>query len=165
MKPLLDAARKWDIATNPDPQALFEAGSAGFQIWCTSEDNPGGVWDKVKGEMVAGAFSKLCAYMGGCYWEWEGEEIIGLKLETDAYFLRDCWLNGKIKYEGDRFFDTLGIHNHAQEIEWCIGKIQWLWLEAYKNSSPLPGIIVEKADAQMVYYKAAERGIGREKYI
>jgi hypothetical protein len=42
MKPVLDLARQLDIATNPDPSAIFEAGSGGFQIWCTPEDHPEG---------------------------------------------------------------------------------------------------------------------------
>lgn len=31
MKPILDKARDFDIATNPVPEALFDAGSAGFR--------------------------------------------------------------------------------------------------------------------------------------
>ena len=31
MKPVLDLARKLDIATNPHPAAIFEVGSGGFQ--------------------------------------------------------------------------------------------------------------------------------------
>lgn len=157
MKPLLDAAHKWDIATNPDPKALFEAGSAGFQLWCTPDDNPGGVWTEVADKMIAGAFSKPCAYVGGCHWEWEGEEVVGLNLGTDAYFLRDCWHQNWIKYDGERFFDTLAVHNHPQEIEWCLSKIRWLWLEAYEKSAPIPGIIVNKTNQQMIYYKATIR--------
>ena len=29
MRPVLDQARRFDIASNPDPRAIFEAGSAG----------------------------------------------------------------------------------------------------------------------------------------
>ena len=32
MKPVLDLARKLDIATNPHSAAIFEAGSGGFQV-------------------------------------------------------------------------------------------------------------------------------------
>jgi hypothetical protein len=59
MAPLLEAAREFDIATNPHPAALFEAGSAGLQIWCTPTDSPGGLWEQV--QMDAGAF-------GGSSW-------------------------------------------------------------------------------------------------
>jgi hypothetical protein len=157
MKPLLDAARKWDIATNPRPQALFEAGSAGFQIWCTPEDNPGGVWDEVAGKMTVGAFSKPCAYVGGCFWEWKDELIVGIKLVTDAYLLRDCWLEGIIKYEGSRFFDTPGVHNHVQEIGWCINKVRWLWYKAYGNIDSLLPIFHAKIDKNelLINYKKA----------
>jgi len=32
LAPVLQKARELDIATNPAPEAVFEAGSAGFQI-------------------------------------------------------------------------------------------------------------------------------------
>ena len=70
MKPVLDLARKLDIATNPDQEALFEAGSAGFQVWCTPEDHPAG-WEGVP--MISGTFSKPCEYVGGAHWKWGGE--------------------------------------------------------------------------------------------
>jgi len=60
MQPVLDLARRLDIATNPEPQAIFEAGTAGFQIWCTPADHPKG-WEGVV--MTAGAFSKPCEYV------------------------------------------------------------------------------------------------------
>jgi hypothetical protein len=46
-QPILAMARansfaKFDIATNPETEALFEAGSGGFQICCTQEDHPKG---------------------------------------------------------------------------------------------------------------------------
>ena len=40
MKPVLDLARKLDIASNPSLQALFEAGNSGFQVWCIPQDRP-----------------------------------------------------------------------------------------------------------------------------
>ena len=35
MQPVLVVLRKLDVATNPAPEALYEAGAAGFQLWCT----------------------------------------------------------------------------------------------------------------------------------
>jgi hypothetical protein len=103
--------------SNPAPAALFEAGSGGFQIWCTPEDNPGELWSKV--EMIAGAFSKPCEYVASAPWKWaeEGEPtIIGIALSTDAYALRDARL---IKAgEG---------HNRPEDIAWAKRKIEWLW--------------------------------------
>ncbi len=72
MKPVLDLARKLDIATNPAPEALFEAGSGGFQIWATPDDHPKG-WDGVPMDM--GAFAKPCAFVASVWWGWEGETI------------------------------------------------------------------------------------------
>ena len=86
MAPLLEAAREFDIATNPHPLALFEAGSGGLQIWCTPADNPGGLWEKL--EMYAGAFSKPCVLVASVHWPWSEEEeptVTGLWLTADAY--------------------------------------------------------------------------------
>lgn len=60
MHPVLDLARRLDIATNPTPEAIFEAGTADFHIWCTPADHPKD-WDGVV--MTAGAFSKPCEYV------------------------------------------------------------------------------------------------------
>ena len=62
MKPVLDLARQLDIATNPHPRAIFEAGNGGFQVWCTPQDHPQG-WNGIS--MIPGAFSKPCEYVGG----------------------------------------------------------------------------------------------------
>jgi hypothetical protein len=86
LKPVLDLARRLDIATNPDPTALFEAGNAGFQVWCTPDDHPKG-WEGV--EMIAGTFSKPCEYLGSVHWKWEGEQITALEISTTAYALAD----------------------------------------------------------------------------
>jgi hypothetical protein len=72
MASLLEVAREFDMATNPHPAALFEAGSAGLQIWCTPEDHPGGLWNQV--QMDAGAFSKPCEYLASAHWQWSEEE-------------------------------------------------------------------------------------------
>ena len=75
MRPVLNLARQLDIATNPAPEAVFEAGSAGFLIWCTPDDHPKG-WDRV--DMTAGAFSKPCEYVASVSWGWESERITHL---------------------------------------------------------------------------------------
>lgn len=82
MKPVLDLARQLDIATNPHPSALFEAGSGGFQVWCTPEDHPRD-WDGIT--MFPGAFSKPCEYAGSVLWIWHEERIVALGIETSAY--------------------------------------------------------------------------------
>ena len=81
MKPVLDVARHLDIATNPEKKAIFEAGSAGFQVWCTPDDHPKG-WQGVN--MIPGTFSKPCEYVGGVHWKWDEDRIVGLEMETTA---------------------------------------------------------------------------------
>ncbi|HAX68688.1 MAG TPA: hypothetical protein DCY14_03690 [Anaerolineae bacterium] len=66
IKPVLDLARQLDIASNPDPAAIFEAGSGGFQVWCTPHDHPKG-WEGIV--MNSGAFSKPCEYVGSVHWK------------------------------------------------------------------------------------------------
>ncbi|OGG45724.1 MAG: hypothetical protein A3F84_18420 [Candidatus Handelsmanbacteria bacterium RIFCSPLOWO2_12_FULL_64_10] len=133
MAPLLEAARQFDIASNPAPAALFEAGSGGLQIWCTPEDNPGELWSKV--EMIAGAFSRPCEYVASAHWKWaeEGEPaIIGIALSTDAYALRDA-----------RRIKAGEIHNRPEDIVWAKGKIEWLW-QASTAGGTMPPIVVDE---------------------
>jgi hypothetical protein len=97
-----------DIASNPAPEAIFDAGSAGVQIWCTPEDHPKG-WEDVV--MTTGAFSKPCEYVASVCWGWEGEMITHLLLSTDAYALAQKIRN----------------HNRPADIAWAMRKIRWLF--------------------------------------
>lgn len=118
MQPVLDLARRLDIATNPEPEAIFEAGTAGFQIWCTPADHPKG-WDSVV--MTAGAFSKPCEYVASVRWGWEGETITHLLLSTDAYAM------GRGKRN----------HNRQADLAWAKRKIRWLFKQAGVSCSPI----------------------------
>ena len=126
LKPVLDAARKLDIAANSDPKAIFEAGAGGFQIWCTPDDHPGG-WDGVP--MIAGAFSKPCSYVASVHWGWKGERITHLALSTDAYDLGDHTGAGRHAY-----------HNRPEDLAWAEGKIRGLFQLA---RVPMPPILVK----------------------
>lgn len=128
LKPVLEFARQLDIATNPEPSAIFEAGSAGFQVWCTLQDHPRG-WDGIK--MVPGTFSKPCEYVGSAHWKWEGEEIVALEIETSAYVLAE--------QKPDEFCDLSEIphgekrrtiFNRDADIEWLQEKVAWLFAQA-----------------------------------
>jgi hypothetical protein len=133
LKPVLDLARKLDIATNPHPAAIFEAGCGGFQVWCTPKDPPQG-WDGIL--MYPGAFSKPCEYVGGVHWKWEDEAIVGLEIETSAYALADqkpdeyCNLTD-IPHD----FGRRTIFNRDADIAWLKEKTAWLFAEA---GVPLP---------------------------
>ena len=132
MAPLLEAAREFDIATNPHPAALFEAGSAGLQIWCTPVDHPGGLWAQL--EMDAGAFSKPCAFVASAYWQWsEGEQqtVTGIVLSTDAYELQDAGL-----------LEMRQIHNRPEDLAWAEEKLLWLW-QASRAEGSMPPVVVE----------------------
>jgi hypothetical protein len=131
LKPVLEKAREFDIATNPAPEALFEDGNAGFQIWCSPEDHPTG-WEGVP--MDAGAFSKPCEYVASAHWGWDGETekaptITHLLLSTDAYALSDFHGQGRYNY-----------HNRPEDLVWAQEKIHWLFQQA---SVPLPPIRTE----------------------
>lgn len=127
MKPVLDKARELDIATNPAPEALFEAGHAGFQIWCSPEDHPAG-WEHIP--MSAGAFSKPCEYVASVQWGWEGSmehsardsptpTITHLRLATDAYAWSE--FHDHTRYTG---------HNRPEDLAWAQEKIRWLFSQA-----------------------------------
>jgi hypothetical protein len=140
MKPVLDLARQFDIAINPSPAAIFEAGSAGFQVWCTPDDCPEG-WDEI--EMIPGTFSKPCEYVGSVSWKWEGEQIVALEIDTTAYALADqkpdmyCELSEIPHGEKRRT-----IFNRDDDIEWLKEKVTWLFEQA---GVPLPPFEYEQA--------------------
>jgi len=140
LKPVLDLARQLDIATNPDPSAIFEAGNSGFQVWCIPQDHPKG-WGGIT--MNSGAFSKPCEYVGSAYWIWEEESIVALEIETSAYALADQkpdeYFNLKNIPEG---FNRCTIFNRDADIEWLKEKITWLFAEA---GVALPPIEYEQA--------------------
>lgn len=128
MNPVLDLARKLDIATNPHPAALFEAGNGGFQVWCTPHDRPQG-WSGIT--MNSGAFSKPCEYVGNVHWKWEDDKIAALEIETTAYALAD--------QKPDEYTQSMHlslndhrrtIFNRDADIEWLKEKVTWLFAEA-----------------------------------
>ena len=117
LQPVLDKARRLDIATHPAPNALFEALSAGFNLWCTPDDHPDG-WDGVK--MNAGAFAKPCEYIGTATWGWTDEQITHIDLDTEAYALRD-------RDKPASHAETAAYHNRPEDVAWAAAKIGWLF--------------------------------------
>ena len=131
MRPVLEKARRLDIASHSAPNAVFDVLLAGFNIWCTPEDHPQG-WDGL--EMIAAAFSKPCEYVGTATWGWEDKEITHVELETDAYALSD-------RDKGERHHRDY--HNRPEDVEWCMQKILWLFSLA---SVPCPPIKIDDED-------------------
>lgn len=119
---VLDLAHKLDIATNPAPEAIFEAGSGGFQIWCIPDDHPKD-WDDVP--MSMGAFAKPCAFVASVCWGWEDVSITHIELDTDAYDLR------AIKQRAPR------IHNRPADVAWAKKKIRGLFRQAGVKCPPI----------------------------
>jgi len=134
LAPVLAHARKLDIGTNPEFDAIFEALPAGFNIWCTPEDHPQG-WDGIS--LIAGAFAKPCGFVGTATWKWEGEQVVGISLGTDAYDLADQRPKIFARKLGG---DWISIHNRPEDIEWAVGKVRWLFELA---GAPCPPIAVE----------------------
>ena len=140
MKPVLDLASQLDIATNPNPQAIFEAGNGGFQVWCIPQERPQG-WSGIT--MNTGAFSKPCEYVGSVVWKWDDDKIVALAIETTAYALADqkpdeyCNL-----MDIPQGFHRRTIFNRDADIEWLKEKVTWLFAEA---GVPLPPFEYEQA--------------------
>jgi len=160
-KPVLDLARKLDIATNPDPAAIFEAGSGGFQVWCTPQDHPLG-WNAIA--MIAGAFSKPCEYIGSVHWKWEEETIVGLQIETAAYAFAeqkpDEYCNLQDIPEG---LNRQTIFNRAADLKWLKEKVTWLYETA---RVPLPPFEEEKSPApEPEYYLLAHYTAAHDEYV
>jgi len=121
MKPVLEAAKTFDIAKNPAPEALFEAGNSGFQIWCTPANHPEG-WENVS--MCAGTFAKPCDYIASVLWGWEDEKITHLILSTDAYAIRDQDVKKRIRKPNDHY------RNRPEDMLWAAEKVYWLFEKA-----------------------------------
>ena len=140
LKPVLDLASQLDIAANPHPQAIFEAGSGGFQVWCIPQERPQG-WSGIT--MNTGAFSKPCEYVGSVVWKWDDDKIVALAIETTAYALADqkpdeyCNL-----MDIPQGFHRRTIFNRDADIEWLKEKVTWLFAEA---GVPLPPFEYEQA--------------------
>jgi hypothetical protein len=156
MKPVLDLARQLDIATNPHPSAIFEAGSGGFQVWCTPQDRPQG-WNGIT--MTPGAFAKPCEFVGSVHWNWDDDEIIGLQVETTAYALAeqkpDEYCNLKEIPEG---LDRHTIFNRNADIEWLKEKVTWLFEAAGVPCPPFEYEQTFRSDLRphlLAYYEAA----------
>lgn len=161
MEPVLALARKLDIATNPHPAAIFEAGSGGFQVWCTPIDYHQG-WNDIV--MQAGSFSKPCEYVGSVNWKWEGDRIVGLEIETSAYALADqkpeefCNLT-----DIPHGFKRRTIFNRDADIEWLKEKIAWLFAEA--GAPLLPFEYKQAALSEMGPYLLAHYTSETEEYV
>lgn len=127
LKPILDKARRLDIATHPGPNSLFESLTAGFNLWCTPDDHPDG-WESIP--MDAGAFAKPCEYVGTATWGWTDERITHIELETDAYALRD-----HDRSEANRGPDAY--RDRPYDIAWAATKVAWLFSLAGMACPPI----------------------------
>jgi hypothetical protein len=137
MKPVMEAARRLDVGTNPASDALFEAGSAGFQIWCTPTEHPEG-WEAVASTMFPGAFSKACEYVASVNWHWDDETIVGLNLSTAAYALADRLPDQYTNSETRRaVHGNQSIFNRPEDIVWARKHISRLFRLA---NVPVPPI-------------------------
>lgn len=128
MKPVLDQARRLDVGSNPGPEALYEAGSAGFQIWCIPTDNPGGQWHEV--QMFPGAFPKAAEYVASVHWKWSDETIVGLELSTCAYALADHFPETFSESPIAARLGKQSIRNRPDDLNWAEAKIQALFEQA-----------------------------------
>jgi hypothetical protein len=134
IKPVLEKAQEKDVVTNPAADALFEAGSGGFHIWCTKEDSPKG-WEGLT--LCAGGFSKPCGYVASVRWGWgtgdQEERIVSVLLDTTAFELAD---QRPEKYGGTGS-RLLPIRNRAEDIRWAKARIRWLFKQAGVRCPPI----------------------------
>ena len=137
LKPVMEAARRLDVGTNPAQDALFEAGSAGFQIWCTPAEHPEG-WDEVAPTMFPGAFSKACEYVASVNWHWDDETIVGLNLSTAAYALADRMPDIYTSSETRKAVHAKqSIFNRPEDIAWAMKHIHRLFKLANVPTPPI----------------------------
>ncbi len=87
MKPVLNLARQLDIATNPHPSAVFEAGNGGIQIWCTPQGRNGI-------SLLPSTFSKPCEYVGRSRHVYYC--IVSLNVEIQHFSISKYMGNGRL---------------------------------------------------------------------
>ena len=137
LKPVMEAARRLDVGTNPAPDAIFEAGSAGFQIWCTPAEHPEG-WEAVAPSMFPGAFSKACEFVASVHWHWDDETIVGLNLSTAAYALADRLPDQYTNSETRKaIHGKQSIFNRPEDIAWAMKHIHRLFKLANVSTPPI----------------------------
>ncbi|HEU0293632.1 MAG TPA: hypothetical protein VFR47_12900 [Anaerolineales bacterium] len=161
LKPVLDLARQLDIATNPHPSAIFEAGNGGLQVWCTPQDHPRG-WNGIT--MIPGAFSKPCEYVGSVHWQWDDDKIVGLQIETAACALAEQmpeeYCNVQKIPEGS---NRHTIFSREADIDWLKEKVAWLFATAGVSLPSLAYEQVSWPDRRpylLAYYEAANDEYG-----
>ena len=142
LKRVVEVANLLNIGSNPAPEAIFDPLLQGFNIWCTPDDNPGGDWMRIIKHMIPAAFTKPCEYVAAVFAEWDAEieNIVAMKLSTDAYALADHLPKEYINSLRPRG-DLRSIHNRPEDIAWAKAKTTWLFQKA---SVECPLIMVEE---------------------
>ena len=128
---LLEAVKRYDIRTNRVPEGVFSFAIGTLCIWCTTDDNPGGLWQQVR--MLQGQLTKPAALVAYCSLRWsqEQQDLVGLSLQTIASRLSSAELISEAQVE-----------NRPEDIAWAKRKLEWLWQQALPGE-PMPPIEVE----------------------
>jgi len=65
--------------------------------------------------------------VGTATWKWEGEQVVGISLGTDAYNLADQRQDVLSRRD---YGDWINIHNRPEDLDWAEWKIRWLFEQA-----------------------------------
>lgn len=128
IRKMLEFVGSMDIGKNPEPAAIFDPLSQGFNVWCIPSDHPGGEWESVIPGMIAGAFTKRCEYVGAAYYRHEEGYMA---ICTDAYALRDKF---------PRRYNVKTIKNRPEDLKWVESKVRWVFEQI---GVPCPELRVE----------------------
>ena len=141
---LLQIVRKYDLADNTDPAAIFDPLIQGFNIWCTPADNPGGDWFAVANQMTQGSWTKPCEFVATVFAVWDGEikNITHFSLSTSSYALVDHLPQKYISQRSEMRKDNCKlIFNLPTDIAWAKRKAKWIFQQA---SLATPSFVVEE---------------------
>ena len=128
---IMEAVKRYAISENPAPEALFAFDIGVLSIWCTPENNPGGLWQQVV--MRRGQLTKPCSGLANCRLlrRSHEENLAGLSLQTRAYSLVSAGLISESEKE-----------NRPDDLAWAKRKLEWLWQQALPGEA-MPPIEVE----------------------
>lgn len=119
IRKMLEFISTMDIAYNPEPAAIFDGLTQGFNVWAIPTDHPGGDWNRILDHFDSGAFNKRCAFVGTAYYFTDDE---CMHIDTSAYKLEEHLP----KEYGPR---KKSIFNRPDDIDWLREKVIWVFAQ------------------------------------
>ena len=151
LKPVMEAARRLDVGTNPASDALFEAiclskSFGWFPDLVHAHGTPGRLGSGCAHDVSRSIFQSLrssagsstAEYVASVNWHWDDETIVGLNLSTAAYALADRLPDIYTSSETRKaVHGKPSIFNRPEDIAWAMKQIHRLFKLANVPTPPI----------------------------